>query len=74
MKGTQPIVVNIRNSYQFYEHTGIGDAKREAHRLAAQPGNDGGVFVVYVPVAVIKRTQPTIEEATPYQAEEDLPF
>jgi hypothetical protein len=70
--GTHPIVVNIRNSYQFFEHTSIDTAKAEAHRLAAKQGD--GVFVVYVPVTVVQRTQPTVESPTRFKAEEELPF
>lgn len=72
MNGTHPIVVNIRNSYPFAEHASIEDAKAEAHRLAANVAE--GVFVVYVPVVLVQRTQPTHETPTQFKAEADLPF
>ena len=76
MNGTQPIVVNIKNSYQFCEHDCIEAAKAEAHRLAKQDRNSEGVFVVYVPIAVIRKTPPTSEVGTAFTgaAEGDLPF
>lgn len=76
MTGKRPIVIRLENSYQFHEHSTLEDAKREAHRLAAELGV-GGTFVVYAPIAIITKTPPTQETAVEPvgdQWPDDLPF
>ncbi len=64
MNGTGVIVMRISNGgsdngHRYHEHASLQSAKAEAHRLAATIDGD---FVVYVPVAVIRKTPPTIAE------------
>jgi hypothetical protein len=73
MKGNGVIIVRLENSYNYYEHMSLLNAKAEAHRLAE---SIGGKFVVYVPVVLVERTPKTQE--TPVKdwhgEDDDLPF
>lgn len=71
MDGQHPIVVNIENSYQFFEHGNVEAAKTEAKRLATT--TPCGRYVVYVPVVIYERTQP-IQETIVKVEDADLPF
>jgi hypothetical protein len=67
--GKGAIVLRLQNGHRFYEHSSIGGAKGEAARLSS---TIGGVFAVYVPVALIE--QPPLKETRVHVDEEELPF
>lgn len=78
MEGKGAIVMRVAggstdNGFVYHEHADVSTAKKEAHRLAAL---HHGQFVVYVPVAIIERTQPTTETpvAIPDHPDDLLPF
>lgn len=73
MNGHRAIVVNIDNSYQFFEHAHVERAKEEAKRLAVT--TPSGRYVVYVPVAIYEKTQPVQETLIDRsEFDGDLPF
>ena len=81
MNGHGAIVMRLYNGradngHDYHEHASVEQAKQEGHRLARTVDGD---FVVYAPVAIIRRTQPTVEETvsipgTQAEMDDDIPF